>query len=466
MKFTYHIKILYILLLISFQIRQINSVANCSNLEKCKVLSVSANQRHLKSGEKPFFWLGDTGWLLLSKLSREEAEDYFDNRVENGFNMIQIMVLHTLKTVNYYGDSALIDGNIAYPNLRKNSGKTTPGYWEYLDELVAMAEKKGLYLAMVPVWGSNVKSGKVNSDQAAVYAEFLANRYRNNPNIIWLNGGDLKGSDSTNVWLTIGKTLHKYDPEHLITFHPFGRTQSSDWFHNEDWLDFNMFQSGHRSYEQDSAADSKKFGEDNWRYVAIDYAKTPAKPTLDGEPSYEGIPKGLHDTLQPRWTDNDIRRYAWWSVFSGGCGFTYGHNSVMQFYKTQSQAGAYGARQSWDEALNSAGAKQMKHLKYLAIKYGFHRLIPAAEKVTDQGIKYDYQPVLIGENLLLVYTYNGRSISLDTEATDLKKGKFSWYSPRTGEQSKKKSIQKNQYTFNPPGEVQNGNDWVLIIEMK
>jgi hypothetical protein len=50
---------------------------------------------------------------------------------------------------------------------------------------------------------------------------------------------------------------------------------------------------------------------------------------LDGEPSYEGIPQGLHDPTQPLWTDADARRYAYWSVFAGACGHTYGDNAVL-----------------------------------------------------------------------------------------------------------------------------------------
>ncbi len=60
-----------------------------------------------------------------------------------------------------------------------------------------------------------------------------------------------------------------------------------------------MFQSGHKDYSQDSLG----FGEDNWRYVKIDYEKTPHKPTLDGEPSYENIPHGLHNPNIPYWID-------------------------------------------------------------------------------------------------------------------------------------------------------------------
>ena len=95
----------------------------------------------------------------------------------------------------------------------------------------------------------------------------------------------------------MGELFHELDADSLVTFHPFGRTQSSTWFHQEPWLDFNMFQSGHRRYDQDDTPEPK--GEDNWRYVAEDLEREPLKPTIDGEPSYEGIPQGLHDPAEP-----------------------------------------------------------------------------------------------------------------------------------------------------------------------
>ena len=40
-------------------------------------LMVSANHRYLQTANgKPFFWLGDTGWLLPEKLNRDEAAYY------------------------------------------------------------------------------------------------------------------------------------------------------------------------------------------------------------------------------------------------------------------------------------------------------------------------------------------------------------------------------------------------------
>ncbi len=420
-------------------------------------LKVSESGRYLTAGNKPFFWLADTGWLLFGKLNPDETVKYLDDRKQKGFNVIQVMVLHSLAQTSYKGDSALVARDVSRPN--------PSGYWDYLDEVVKLAEERGLYLALVPVWGTNVKSGSVTSAKVASYAEFLAKRFGNKSNIIWMNGGDLRGSDSIKVWQTIGKTLKKFDPEHLVTFHPFGRTQSSTWFHNESWLDFNMFQSGHRNYSQDTVKTDACYGEDNWRYLEADYRKTPVKPTLDGEPSYEGIPQGLHDTLQPKWTADDIRRYAYWSVFSGGCGFTYGNNSVMQFYKPERKPGAYGARQAWNDAINAPGAQQMIHLKNLMQQYSFWKLKPNNTLIAEQGERYNHQTALVGDNCLLIYTWNGRSIKIDQSKWKNKVKKARWYNPRNGNFSVAPFVSgKNIFEFDAPGNEVNGNDWVLVIE--
>ena len=442
-----------------------NGQANDPAKIKCPNLTVSPNGRFLMAGNQPFFWLGDTGWLLLSKLNPEETEKYFENRKEKGFNVIQVMLLHNLSAVDLYGDSALINRNVATPLLKSAKSAKKNGYWENLDYVIDLAAKKGLYLALVPVWGSNVKAGHVSSKQAEIYAGFLAKRYKDKSNIVWLNGGDVRGDDSTNVWRSIGMTLKKYDPNHLVTYHPFGRTQSSDWFHNEPWLDFNMFQSGHRNYSQDTTRYEKHFGEDNWRYIESDYKKTPVKPTLDGEPSYEGIPQGLHDSLQPRWNDNDIRRYAYWSVFSGGCGFTYGNNSVMQFYKPGIKRGDYGARESWTDALNNPGASQLTYLKNLLLKYDFQSLSPDQYILEEPGERYNHLVALRGKSCLLVYTYNGRSVNLNMQLLTGNQFRCKWFCPRTGKVTDVGKINKNKsHVFDPPGMQVDGNDWVLILE--
>lgn len=103
------------------------------------------------------------------------------------------------------------------------------------------------------------------------YGEFLANRYKNQPNVVWIIGGDIPGDVKPEIWNTLATTIKSIDNNHLMTFHPRGRTMSGIWFNKAPWLDFNMFQSGHRRYGQrmgDTDYPIEDYTEeDNWRYV-------------------------------------------------------------------------------------------------------------------------------------------------------------------------------------------------------
>jgi hypothetical protein len=438
-----------------------------SNLTRIKI---SSNHRYFTTGDnKPFFWLGDTGWLLFAKLNREEAEKYLETRRRQGFNVIQVMVLHTLAAKNAYGDSALINKDVAAPKLTPGSAISNEAqydYWDHVDWIVKRAAEKGIYIAMVPVWGANVKEGHVSPLQAQKYATFLAKRYRAMANVVWMNGGDIHGNDSIKVWKTIGNALRVNDKTHLITFHPFGRTQSSTWFHNEPWLDFNVFQSGHRNYKQDTAKKDHRYGEDNWRYAQADYALKPVKPTFDAEPSYERIPHGLHDTLEKKWTDDDVRRYGYWSVFAGGCGYTYGNNDVMQMHKPEEKTGSYGSKEAWFNSMNDPGAKQMVYLKKLMLSRPYFERVPDQSLIAaEQGERYNRLIGTKGKNYAFIYTYNGRNMQINASKFTSAKLKASWYNPRNGSITAIGIfIKKSVMSFNPPGEQKDGNDWVLILD--
>ena len=225
-----------------------------------------------------------------------------------------------------------------------------------------------------------------------------------------------------------------------------------------------MFQSGHRRYDQDDS--EWGFGEDNWKYVDNDYSKTPAKPTIDGEPSYEGIPQGLHDVLQPFWKAEDVRRYAYWSVFAGGFGFTYGNSAVMQFYKPGDKSAGYGAKEYWTEAINDPGALQMQYLKKLMLSRPFLERIPDQSLIAgENGSKYDHLMATRGNDYAMIYTYTGRNILVQMGKISGEKVKASWYKPADGTSTEIGEFENSGIQeFDPPGEPANGNDWVLVLD--
>lgn len=462
-RMTWKVVLLPLLLLIS----------NMGNSQQPNWLKVSDNGHFFEtSSGKPFFWLGDTGWLLFTKCSREEAKFYLDTRKEQGFNVIQVMVLHTLGAENVYGNKALHEGNISKPVTTPGADfadKSAYDYWDHVDYIIGEAGKRGIYMALVPVWGSAVKGSDITTDQIKKYATFLTERYKDHANVIWLNGGDIRGDDRQDIWLSLGKTLKEKNPRHLITYHPRGRYSSTDWFHQEPWLDFNMFQSGHRTYAQDTSSKEKhRFGEDNWRYVEHDWSVKPAKPVLDGEPSYENIPKGLHDSLQPRWKDSDVRRYAYWSVFAGAAGFTYGENSIMQFNRKGDADANFGVTQNWKETIYAPGALQMEYLKQLMLGIGdYFGRQPAQEIVVDNDkTRYDYILATKGDGYAMAYTYTSKPFKIDFSKLGFEPQKAKWYNPANGNFTDIKFSKNANKTvkFKPPGKHQAGSDWVLVLE--
>ncbi|MET0463829.1 MAG: glycoside hydrolase family 140 protein [Chitinophagaceae bacterium] len=432
-------------------------------------MKISSSKRGFTVDGKPFFWLGDTGWLLFVKLNRAETIQYLDTRKQQGYNVIQVMVVHDVKkAANQYGDSALINNDVSKPLVTPGNNPDNAAeydFWDHVDFVVDEAAKRGIYMAMVPVWGANVKAKWVNETQAKAYATFLAERYKNRANIVWLNGGDIHGTVFPPVWNTIGTVLKEKDPGHLVTFHPFGRHTSSRWFHNASWLDFNMFQSGHRTYAQDTSKGESHYAEDSWKYVVEDLAKKPLKPTMDGEPSYEGIPYGLHDTTQPYWNANEVRRFAYWGVLAGGAGFTYGHNAVMQFYRPGDKDRAYGARKYWTEAINDTAALQMQYLRSLMETVAVADWKEAQAMVVNNGIRYDRVAAAAGTNYLLFYTYTGKDFKLQLGKLKAASLLASWFDPKNGKYLEWRKIpNKGIHTFDPPGEPRDGNDWVLVLK--
>jgi hypothetical protein len=432
-------------------------------------LRTSANHRFLQQADgSPFFWLGDTAWLLFSKLDRPDTLRYLDDRQQKGFTVIQIMVLHSADERAANGAPALVNNDPGRPRVTPGDDPANPetyDYWDHVDWVVREAGSRGLYVALVPAWGSLAKAGALTEQNVAAYATFLARRYRGAPNIVWMVGGDIRGDQHLAMWNAMGRTLRAEDPNHLITYHPFGRTQSSMWFHAEAWLDFNMFQSGHRRYDQDTDS-PKRFGEDNWRFVLDDYAKMPPKPVLDGEPSYENIPQGLHDGKEPYWTDADARRYAYWSVFAGACGHTYGDNAVMQFHTPASGAGAYAVRNFWYEAINDPGAGQLRHLKELMLSRPyFDRVHDPLMVVEGSGERHDHIMATRGRDYAFVYTYTGHPFVMRLGIISGSSLRAWWFNPRDGRVTPLGSLPNTgTRRFDPPEGPGEGRDWVLVVD--
>lgn len=415
----------------------------------------------------PFFWLGDTAWLITQKLNREEVKTYFANRRAKGFNVVQLCVVQFLDDKSFNGSRALVGEDITKLAVTPGADPADPAqydYWDHVDFVVDTAAAHGVYVAIAPVWSHMVKRTPLTAAQVGPYVAQVAARYRDRPNVIWLNGGSGRGHENTDVWQVIGETFHRANPQQLVSYHPFGRTVTTEWFKDAAWIDFHLFTSGHRRYDQDT--EGRRYGEDNWRYVLEARVADPRRPVLDGEPGYENTPQGLHKPEEPYWTAADSRRYAYWSVFAGAAGHTFGENSVRQVYIPAEKKPASGAKGFIMERLDTDGARAMPHLKALMLSRPFFGRVPDQSLLADgEGEKYDRVLVTRGEGYLFAYTYTGREFALQLGALAGKKLAVSWFNPRSGETTPAGAVANSgRATFNPPGDAAPGNDWVLVLD--
>ena len=424
--------------------------------------NLTVKENYIYKGGKPFFILADTAWLLFDKLDDEEIALYFKNRATLCFN--------TVFAVAAYSDPRL--NKLEYMQHGEKNVSDIK-YWEFISRNIDLAEKHGLYIALLPTWGTFVKDGLLNEENVLEYADFLGKFFKDKSNIIWVLGGDIRGEDYIGLYDKLGKALKKYNPERLITYHPFGRTASYMWFNDCEWLDFNCFQSGHRRYDQtrmsawdDKAVNDDVFGEDNWRYVKKNFSFDIKKPCMDAEPSYEGIVQGLHDFTQPYWEARDVRRYAYWSAFEGACGFTYGNNSIIQFH-CDGERISYGVRENWRQALHSPGGAEMQYLKQLMHSVDFTNGKAHPEYVLNQGEKYHRTAVFAGGGFVLAYNFCGDEIKLSLEDYKGKTFEGFWINPENGSKSYIGDFDGGkEITLTPTARKELSNDWILALFVK
>lgn len=433
-------------------------------------LKVSENRRFLvKEDGSPFFYLGDTAWELFHRLNREEADRYLQDRAKKGFTVIQAVAIAELdghSVPNPYGHLPLTDLDSARPAVKDGANND---YWDHVDYIVEKANRLGLVIGFLPTWG-RYWHDKVHEDKplftaqnAEVYGEWLGKRYRERA-LIWILGGDrsIENDAQKEIIRAMARGLKKGDGgTHLMTWHPPGGNGSSTWFHEDDWLDFNMRQNGHAV-------------EFTGRYDATraDYDRTPIKPVLDGEPVYEDHPVSFDARKFGHSISADVRRPLYWDLFTGACGHTYGHHSVWQMWQPDRNP-INNPLMPWYEAIEQPGAEQMQYGRYLLESRPFLTRIPDDSIIVTDRVATSvpgagrYRFVATRDEAgtyAMVYAPIGRAFSVRMDVIRGPKVKAWWFNPRNGT-----ALQIGEFSntgahrFTPPdaGEML---DWVLVLD--
>lgn len=405
-------------------------------------LTVAPSGRYLQHADgTPFLYLGDTAWELFARLTYEEACYYLDNRAAKGFTVIQTVVITELEDYT----------------------PPTEHYLAHIDSVLTYAEQRGLYLALLPTWGDKVdrqwgKGPEVFTHRNAyAYGRRLARRWHTRPNIIWVLGGDRSGEGrNRTVWNRMAQGIRSIDQNHLMTYHPQGEHSSSMWFHQEEWLDFNMVQTGHCQETYDIYR----------RLLLPDWQRTPVKPVMDGEPRYEDIPRHFK-AAEGRFQAIDVRHTLYQSMLSGACGYTYGNNNIWQMY-TPGREAMCDANRAWREALDMEGACQLIHFVRLWQDIPFPQghplpdcIQPAADETPEN--KADEAVAFETDDWMVCYFPGGRQWTVTLPARWADGYHLQWLDPRTGIRQEAGDGHQCHLTLQLPPAPLGSPDWVLLI---
>lgn len=419
-------------------------------------LLVHPSRRFLMTDEgQPFFWLADTAWELFHRLTLGEAEHYLKDRAAKGYTVIQAVFLAELDGLRTPTPEGLI------PLQDLDPTRLNPDYLDKVEKVIDLANSLGIIVAFLPTWGDkwNRKWGEgpevFNPENARAFGRLMGARFKSK-GIIWVMGGDRPFDEPVHKEIVRSMALgirEEVGDAQLMTFHPVGWQSSAMELHDEEWLDFNMWQSGH----------DRNRG--NHECIAQDYARTPVKPVLDGEPGYEdhaasfSIDNGYMD-------DYDNRKCLYWSLFAGAFGHTYGCHPIWQFVDEGRQAITW-ARRPWREALHLPGAGQMQHARRLLLSRPFFTRVPDQNLVHGEartGSKHLQATRDQEGTYALIYCPFPEKfeVSLSPLKGDLFRAW--WFNPRTGAAQALPDLQRPEgdvAVFDPPSM---GPDWILVLD--
>lgn len=449
-------------------------VSSCFALDK---LTVDGHHLVDQNG-KPVYLLGDTAWTMPEHASREDIIYYLNKRQSQGFNFIQIVAVRdldpseTLSTIytrnmnpsNRYGHKPFetqAGSTRADPGRPIETAGGTPtnpnDYWDHIDYILQEAEKRDMYVGLLPTWGKyyirDDSKNLFNEQNAYDYGYFLGDRYKGYEHIIWILGGDVppehaKSWDVVPVYRKMAEGIAKgvtgLDADYrnsnvwdqlLITYH--GNPSAKDLITGEDaWLRLNMVYDG----DPDLFANTK-----------ANYENTPVRPIYQGESFYEGW------TFAGLKSSRLVRRQMYHSFFAGAIGHVYGTANTAE--DVQDQVFRFKNDGAWKNRLELPGATAMTNLKVLLDSQDWEDWVPAHDLLSSgDEVK---AAVRAGDNILVYFPFvSPETIDL-SHIQNKQNVKATWFNPMTGNTKEGGVYEKKSKEFTPPSTWE---DSVLILE--
>jgi hypothetical protein len=395
-------------------------------------LRIGPNRRFLvKEDGSAFVWIGATMWKWKT-LTLPQIKRIIDDHSARGYTVLQV---------------------IAYRDR-----------YETVDKMVAYAERKGMYMALLTGWYRDVLRG--SEEKLYDRGRALGRRYKDRNNIIWLTAGETGGHRRKNTipdknLEALVKGIRDGDTgEKPLTVHAdYQRGTSLD--NDTQLVDFDNWQTSQWCCPTDLPRKDPRTWT-VWEALAHDYARTPPKPTLDAEAWYERNKD--HCGASPF----AIRRRAYFTILAGGFGHTYGAGGMWDGLTSPKKCSG-----TWKDALSYTGYMHIGYLSQFLHGLGDDLLkLRPDQSLIRSGNSDSYEThiqaaVAADGSYALVYSASDNPYSLNLTKLTPDRLPARWYNPRENTyQDDPDSPYDNAASAqacDPPGEVGPGRDWVLIL---
>jgi len=380
----------------------------------------------------PFLIHGDTPWSLITALTKEEAEQYLDNRSRKGFNSIIVnLIEHKFHgPVNRYGDGPFTTpGDFSTPNEK---------YFAHSDWVIRKAAEKGIQVFLAPIYlgyiGTDegwIEEALANGpEKCRAWGRFVGKRYRDFDNLVWLIGGDRDPGNALGNVNAVVSGIKDFDTRHLFTAHCHPEHSPMEQY-TSGWLDLNntyTYQIVHRK-------------------LLDDFNRKPVVPFFLIETTYEGE----HNASEVQ-----IRRQAYWALLCGATGQFLGNRPIWLF------------DDGWKDAMDAAGSRDMVQVRALFSSRPWSELVPDVkhEVVTDglgefNGMDYLAAARTRDGGTVIAYLPSARTFTVDMTKLAGKSARVWWFEPHTGKSNLLGEFPTTgKRKFTPPGD----GDWVLVLD--
>jgi uncharacterized protein DUF4038/collagenase-like protein with putative collagen-binding domain len=446
-------------------------------------VKASANNRYLvDQNGVPFLMVGDSPQNLITNLSQAEAARYMANRRTYGINTLWINLLCIrLSSAACNEEATTVDG-IAPFTIVGDLSSPNPAYFRRADEMIRIAATNSIVVLLDPIetisWLNILRTN--GTAKAFAYGQYLGNRYRDFPNIIWMHGNDFQSwenaSDNALVQ-AVARGIRSVDTNHLHTvelnFFTSGSLDDPSW---AGLIELNAAYTYFPTYAQ----------------VLTEYNRSNFKPVFMAEANYEFE----HNAGTDGGSTLNLRKQEYWTMLSGAAGQVYGSAHTWQLKK------------GWESNLDTPGVMQLNYMKNLFVSRQWYDLVPdqthtvvtagygrlscfvgkllayvgRGSKFVPRALVFIRKYSAVGSittntcattartsdgSLVMVYMPSIRTVTVDmSKLAALTMA--SWYDPTNGEYAPvggSPFANTGSRQLTPPGNNSSGDgDWVLVLE--